>query len=118
MKKRRPKIRESERLILNIALCTMGPHETLKQAMHNVRVRLPLSKAQNHKSEVETLREMWAQLREGKPWATMNKMIANGYMRPLTPDEFDDRKRVLAIMQKKARNLEETKALARKEGIL
>lgn len=121
MKKKKttkPKVREADRLILNIALCTRCPDETLKEAMHNVRIRLRPSSLQNHKSELEILRDMWKQLVTGTAWRWMNEMIANDYMRPLTPKEFDDRKAILKVFQYRARHLEKTKELARKEGIL
>lgn len=116
--KPKPKMRETDRLILNIALCTRCPDETLKEAMHNVRIRLRPSSLQNHKSELEILRDMWKQLSTGGAWKWMNEMIENGYMRPLTFKEFDERRAILKVFQYRARNLEKTKEEARKAGLL
>lgn len=102
-------MRESDRLIRNIALCTLCPGERLKEAEKTVRRKLHLSKLQNGKSELVILRDMWQQLKEGKAWATTNKMIANGHLRPMTPDEFDAHKEVLRVFQRRARQWDKTR---------
>lgn len=118
MKKRKTKIRETDRLIRNIALCTLMPGEALKDAEKEVRGRAALSRAQTGRSEVEVLRDIWHQLTTGGAHYWVNQMIANKHVRPLSFDEFDAHKEVFKEYRKRARNLEKTKAAARKEGIL
>lgn len=120
MKKRKPKtkVRETDRLIRNIALCTLKPGETLKDAEKDVRGRVAVSRAQTGRSEVVVLRDIWHQLTTGGAHYWVNQMIANKHVRPLSFEEFDVHKEVFKTFRKRARNLEKTKAAARKEGIL
>lgn len=102
-------MRESDRLIRNIALCTLCPGEKLKDAEKAVRRNAHLGRLQNGKSEVEVLREMWQQLKEGKAWATTNQMIKAGHYSPMSPKEFDEHMDVLRTFQKRARQWDKTR---------
>lgn len=102
-------MRETDRLIRNIALCTLCPGERLKDAEKAVRRKLHLSVLQNGKSELVILREMWQQLKAGRAWSTMNTMIKNGHIRPMNHDEFDAHMEVLRTYQKRARQWNKTR---------
>ena len=108
-KDRKPKMRETDRLIRNIAICTLCPGESLKDAEKAVRSKLHLSKLQNGKPEVVILREMWQQLKTGTAHMRMNQMIKNEYITAHSFDDFDRKKAVLKVFQSRARHWKRTR---------
>jgi hypothetical protein len=114
----KPKMTEKERLIRAIALCTRCPDESFDQAAKHVVHKLNLAAMQNHKTPLEILRDMWSQLLSGTPWRRTNEMIANGYMRELSIEEFEQHKEVLRTFQKRARHYNQTLAEAKAKGII
>jgi hypothetical protein len=114
----KPKMTEKDRLVRAIALCTMCPDESFEQAVKHVYKNLNLAAMQNRKTPLEILRDMWKQLLTGTPWRRTNEMIANGYMRPLTIDEFEAHKEVLRTFQRRARHYDRTLAEAKEKGII
>lgn len=116
--KRKTGPRETDRLIRNIAICTRCPDETLKEAEAEVRSKLQISSQQNGKPIIVILREMWQELTTGSAHKRLNEMIAKGYMRPLTFNEFDRHKEVLRNMQKRAKHWDKTREEAKVTGLL
>lgn len=116
--KRKPKMRETDRLIRNIALCTLKPGEKLKDAEADVRSRVERSRLETGRSELVVARDIWHQLTHGGAHYWVNQMIANGHVRPLSYEEFDAHKACMKVFQSRARHFEKAKAKAREEGIL
>jgi hypothetical protein len=112
------KMRETDRLIRNIAICTMCPDETLKSAEMNVRRRLHLSSLQNHKPIVVILREMWQELKKGKPHRTLNQMIKEDRINVHGFNDFDRKKAILKTFQTRAKKWNATREAAKEQGLI
>lgn len=102
-KQRKPKMREADRLVRNIAEVMLEVAPTQAEREKCVRKNLHLSSIQNQKSEVEVLRDMWSKLLAGQPHRQMNEMIAKGYMRKKSFESFEANKEVLRMWQSRAR---------------
>lgn len=102
-KDRKPKMREADRLVRNIAMIMLEIAPTQAEREKAVRKNLHLASLQNQKPEVQLLREMLAKLKAGRPHVQMNDMIAKGYLRPQTFDGFDRRKELLRTWVKRAK---------------
>lgn len=103
------KMREADRLVRNIAICVRMPNETQAHAEMSVRKHIHLSSIQNHCTETEVLRGMWARLRKGTAHRRLNEMIAGEYMRPLDFEVFERRKNLLKTFQRRARSWNKTR---------
>lgn len=102
-KQRKPKMREADRLVRNIAEVMEEIAPTQAEREKAVRKNLHLASIQNQKSEVEVLRDMWAKLNAGQPHRQMNEMIAKGYMRKKSFESFEVDKGILRMWQRRAR---------------
>ncbi len=117
MQKKKP-MRETDKLVFQIALCTITPFDSIKSMEAKIRTTVHNNALRNGTSPLAILRDMWTNLTSGHAHRRMNEMIAKGYMEPLSFDEFDARKELYKTFQYRARHLEQTKAKARAEGLI
>jgi hypothetical protein len=112
------KMRETYRLIRNIALCVMKDGEPLKEAEKAVRKNLLLSSRQNAKPIVVILREMWNDLKDGSPHKVMSRMVKEDYVSSESIDDFERKKAVLKNYQTKAKRWNTTREAAKQKGLI
>lgn len=115
---KKTKMRETDRLIRNIALCTLCPNESLKDAEKAVRKNLQLSALQNHKPILVILREMWQELKGGAPHKVMNRMIKEDRINVRGFADFDRKKAVLKTFQSRAKKWNATREAAKEQGLI
>lgn len=110
MKQRKPKMRETDRLIHNIALCLSSNTKSVKNTERYIREDLHVYVLQSGKSEVELLREMLDDLKKGRAHQTMNRMVECGIIPSnLSNEEFEMRKGILRNFQRRSRHIQKTK---------
>lgn len=102
------KMRETDRLIHNIALCVQKPNEGLHNAEKEVRAILERSSREHNIPLLFVARDIWQMLKESKPRKTVNKWCKDR-LGKLSFAEFDYHIEIMKRYQKNARNLQRIK---------
>lgn len=102
------KMRETDRLIHNLAICVQKPKEPLKEAEKDVRSILEASARKHNMTLLEVARGMWQLFKEAKPRKTVNKWCKER-LGKLSIAEFDYHVDILKRYQKNARNFQKVK---------
>lgn len=103
------KIRETDRLIRNIAIVVRNGDESLKELEKYIRNKIDTASKVHNKSHLEMAREMWSMLKGRNAHGKLNEWIRKGYLDAMSYEEFDEHKKVLKRFQKNIRHLQELK---------
>lgn len=103
------KMRETDRLIHNIALVVRDENESLHSLEKYIRDKVEGAARYHNKTQLEMAREMWTMLKGRNAHRKLNEWIRKGYLDPMTHAEFDAHKEVLKRFQRNIRHLQELK---------
>lgn len=103
------KMRETDRLIRNIALCVHKEGLSLKAVEKEIRETAMLSAKVHNTTVLDAARMMWGNLKGYNARKKMNQWTKDGYFDKMSIKDFDWHKDILERFQRNTRHLEELK---------